>query len=112
MKVIGLIGAGLLALSSISHGDEYQGCRDAELMQLGHEIQDVFGAAYCLGVVQGARDMATLHKVETGVRSVCVPKEKTTIELVMEFNQVSYQSREYPLSGSVSGFLMINYPCK
>ena len=112
MRVVSSIGAGLLVLSSISYGDEYQGCRDAELIQLGHEVQDVFGAAYCLGIVQGARDMATLHKVETGVGSVCVPKEKTTIELVMEFNGVSYQAREYPLSGAISGFLMINYPCE
>lgn len=90
--------------------NDVDSCLEAEAMNSGRG-GDIFLAGYCLGTIQGARDMAMMNKAALGAATTCVPIKKSTVELAIEFNRSRAQFRSVPLSGAVSAFLVKNYPC-
>lgn len=90
------------------------GCLEAEVLAArgsSYEPQDPMGVGYCLGMVQGMRDMAMLDHVFLGQGAVCVPEEKRTIVLVDEFNRSGLVDGEFTLQEALVGFLIREYPC-
>lgn len=114
MRIIqAVIAASMLVPAvSVAGGDEFQYCREAELMARGVDTDNPLGVGLCIGTFQGLRDMALAYKVESGVGFVCVPEKITNIGLVVEFNKQAESYRQFGFRMAAVGFLMNNYPCK
>ena len=108
-----VVAASILILAvCMARGDEFQFCREAELMVRGVDTDNPLGVGLCIGTFQGLRDMAVAYKVESGVGFVCVPEKITNIGLVAEFNKQAESYRQFGFRMAAVGFLMNNYPCK
>lgn len=114
MRIIQAVLAASMLVPAVSMAipDEFQLCREAEMMARGIDTENPLGVGYCLGTFQGLRDMALAYKVESGVGFVCVPEKITNIDVVMEFNRQAENYRQFGFRMAAVGFLMNNYPCK